>query len=113
MPIVDGSSATKMIREHELELESSAHSASTRDHDRIPIFAVSASLMERDRQSYIDSGFDGWIMKPIDFQRAHALLSGLSSSEERDCCIYRPGMWEQGGWFERNDADDSEPIKKR
>jgi DNA-binding response OmpR family regulator len=72
------------------------------DHDRIPIFAVSASLVERDRQSYIDSGFDGWIMKPIDFQRVHILLGGVSSPEARNSCIYRPGMWEEGGWFERH-----------
>jgi CheY-like chemotaxis protein len=106
MPIVDGSSATKMIREHELELLSSAQSTLAYGHDRIPIFAVSASLVERDRQGYIDSGFDGWIMKPIDFQRVHVLLNGVSSLEARNSCVYRPAMWEQGGWFERHDADE-------
>lgn len=98
MPIVDGSSATKLIREHEFQL--------SLDNDRIPVFAVSASLVERDRQSYIDSGFDGWIMKPIDFQRVHMLLDGVSSFEERNSCIYQPGMWEKGGWFERGEAEE-------
>ncbi|KAJ5983562.1 CheY-like superfamily [Penicillium waksmanii] len=105
MPIVDGSSATKMIREHEFEL-SSAHSTLAYGHGRVPIFAVSASLVERDRQDYIDSGFDGWIMKPIDFQRVHVLLNGVSNLEARNSCVYRLGMWEQGGWFERYDADE-------
>lgn len=110
MPIIDGSSATKMIREHELEL-SSAQSTLAYGNDCIPIFAVSASLVERDRQAYIDSGFVGWIMKPIDFQRVHVLLNGVSSVEARNSCVYRPGMWEQGGWFERHDAD--EPTHKK
>ncbi|KAJ5090151.1 hypothetical protein N7532_008835 [Penicillium argentinense] len=96
MPIVDGSSATKMIREHEAELST--------QQNRIPIFAVSASLVERDRQSYIDSGFDGWIMKPIDFHRVHVLLGGVSCSDVRNGCLYQPGMWEQGGWFEPSEV---------
>ncbi|KAJ5173341.1 hypothetical protein N7492_005934 [Penicillium capsulatum] len=90
MPIVDGQSATKMIR---------AQEARDSHHKRVPVFAVSASLMEKDRQGYIDCGFDGWIMKPIDFRRVHALLRGVRSSEDRDACLYQPGMWEQGGWF--------------
>lgn len=71
--------------------------------DRVPVFAVSASLMEKDRQTYIESGFDGWIMKPIDFQRANTLLDGTRSDDVRNGCVYQPGMWEQGGWFKRCD----------
>lgn len=91
MPIVDGLSATKMIREHELQ---------SSNRIRIPVFAVSASLLEKDRQIYIDCGFDGWIMKPIDFQRVHELLEGVKRAGVRGNCLYQPGRWEQGGWFE-------------
>ncbi|KAJ5688784.1 hypothetical protein N7462_003176 [Penicillium macrosclerotiorum] len=91
MPIVDGLAATKMIREH----ENQAGSTQT----RVPVFAVSASLMEKDRQTYVDSGFDGWIMKPIDFQRVHVLLDGVKSPSSRNSSLYRPGVWEEGGWF--------------
>jgi CheY-like chemotaxis protein len=91
MPIVDGQSAAKMIREYEVQTDLR--------HDYVPIFAVSASLLEKDRQTYVESGFDGWIMKPIDFQRIHELLSGVKSTERRSKCFYRSGMWEQGGWF--------------
>ncbi|KAJ5671972.1 hypothetical protein N7507_001099 [Penicillium longicatenatum] len=91
MPIVDGLCATKMIREY--EQQSAYH--------RTPVFAVSASLIEKDRQVYLDAGFDGWIMKPIDFQRVHLLLNGVLSAERRDDALYQPGMWEQGGWFGR------------
>lgn len=93
MPIVDGIGSTKMIREHDSSSES--------ERRRVPIFAVSASLMERDRQSYIDCGFDGWIMKPIDFQRVNHLLRGVRAGEARNESVYQPGMWEKGGWFER------------
>ncbi|KAJ6008483.1 CheY-like superfamily [Penicillium herquei] len=91
MPIVDGLNATKMIRQQEW-----LHST---DHDRTPIFAVSASLVEKDRQIYLDAGFDGWIMKPVDFQRVHELLGGVLWAESRSKAVYEPGMWEQGGWF--------------
>lgn len=91
MPIVDGLSAAKMIREYEVQADLG--------NDYVPIFAVSASLSEKDRQHYVDAGFDGWIMKPIDFQRIYELLEGVKSTEKRSSCFYRPGMWEQGGWF--------------
>lgn len=93
MPIVDGINATKMIRDYE------AGTQDTRLH--LPIFAVSASLMEKDRQLYIDGGFDGWILKPIDFQRANHLLAGVHGNQERQDSIYVPGggTWGKGGWF--------------
>lgn len=89
MPIVDGISSTKIIRD-------------SHPKTRVPIFAVSASLMERDRQTYIDTGFDGWIMKPIDFQRVNHLLRGVGDISTRNESVYQlgPGSWEKGGWFE-------------
>lgn len=117
MPIVDGVGSTKLIRDSE-QSTSSNNSSSIKgeqkqiivgndsgrnnpSQNRIPIFAVSASLMEKDRQSYIDSGFDGWIMKPIDFHRVNYLLNSVSEDEMRNSSVYEPGMWEKGGWFER------------
>ena len=90
MPIVDGIGSTKMICE----------SASNSSHTHVPIFAVSASLMERDRQMYMDCGFDGWIMKPIDFTRVNHLLMGVRDDQVRNDSVYQPGSWEKGGWFE-------------
>jgi CheY-like chemotaxis protein len=94
MPIVDGSTATAVIRDHE------AHSF---ENCCISIFAVSASLKENDMKSYIDAGFDGWIMKPIDFQRVNKLLQGVEKKELREPCSYKPGVWELGGWFEASE----------
>nr|DAZ85347.1 TPA_exp: phytochrome-1 [Monilinia laxa] len=99
MPIVDGLTSTKMIRSFEkthLNLSPRA-----KLNGRVPIFAVSASLVERERQTYIDAGFDGWVLKPIDFKRLNVLLEGIVDSKVRESCLYRPGEWEHGGWFHK------------
>jgi light-regulated signal transduction histidine kinase (bacteriophytochrome)/CheY-like chemotaxis protein len=100
MPIVDGFTSTKMIRSFE-KTSSQAHCLSPRagPNGRIPIFAVSASLVEREREKYIETGFDGWILKPVDFKRTEMLLKGIVDESIREKCIYAPGKWEQGGWF--------------
>ena len=54
---------------------------------------------------YIDAGFDGWILKPIDFQRLNLMLLGIVEDETRESCLYRPGHWEQGGWLTDAPAD--------
>lgn len=99
MPIVDGLTSTKMIRSFEkthLDLSPRA-----KLNGRVPIFAVSASLVERERQSYIDAGFDGWVLKPIDFKRLNVLLKGIVDDKVRESCLYQPGKWERGGWFSK------------
>ncbi|KAH8729438.1 hypothetical protein BGZ61DRAFT_491788 [Ilyonectria robusta] len=99
MPIVDGLTSTKLIRAMEMSHEHAGHSSLAASNRRIPIFAVSASLIERERPTYVDAGFDGWILKPIDFKRLSTLLMGISEEEVRNSCLYEPGEWERGGWF--------------
>ncbi|KAK5995213.1 Cyanobacterial phytochrome B-like protein [Cladobotryum mycophilum] len=99
MPIVDGLTSTKMIRAMEKTPEHVGHSPLSAICDRIPIFAVSASLVEKGRETYIDAGFDGWILKPVDFKRLSTLLEGIQEDETRNACLYAPGEWERGGWF--------------
>ena len=102
MPIVDGLTSTKMIRSFE-KLHSGSHlSARASGNGRVPIFAVSASLVERERQTYINAGFDGWILKPIDFKRLNVLLLGIVEDDTRQSFLYKPGEWEKGGWFHRS-----------
>ena len=67
----------------------------------MPIFAVSASLVERECQTYIDAGFDGWILKPIDFKRLSVLLSGIVNKDVKMKCLYKTGEWERGGWLHK------------
>ncbi|KAI9926270.1 hypothetical protein ASPWEDRAFT_175000 [Aspergillus wentii DTO 134E9] len=104
MPIVDGMGSTKMIRDFEQELPDGSLSEIAKMHGRVPIFAVSASLFEKDAQKYIDTGFDGWIMKPIDFNRLNVLLDGLQLEDVRRSTNYQAGSWEKGGWFVREKA---------
>ncbi|KAI0969528.1 hsp90-like protein [Xylaria arbuscula] len=107
MPIVDGLTSTKLIRAFEKSDESPELSTLGRLHGHIPIFAVSASLVEKDRGIYTAAGFDGWILKPIDFKRLNVLLDGITSDDVREKCLYRPGEWERGGWFVRRATDSS------
>ncbi len=55
MPVMDGLTATKFIREREL---------STDRHT--PVIALTANAMIGDRERYIEAGMDGYVSKPID-----------------------------------------------
>ncbi|KAK2627170.1 hypothetical protein QTJ16_003136 [Diplocarpon rosae] len=116
MPIVDGLTATKMIRSYEKSHLESNLSPRAAKNGRVPVFAVSASLVERERQNYINAGFDGWILKPIDFKRLNILLLGIVNDDTRNSCLYKPGEWERGGWFHRRQPSvlsaATKPAKK-
>lgn len=102
MPIVDGINCTKIIRKFETDSSSVPLSGAAQCNGRVPIFAVSASLLEKDAPMYMDTGFDGWIMKPINFKRLGVLFDGLQRADVRRDSAYRPGhCWEEGGWFKQ------------
>lgn len=113
MPIVNGLTATKMIRSHAKTHRQSQLSPRAALNGRIPIFAVSASLIERERNQYIEAGFDGWILKPIDFPRLSVLLSGIVDEKTRASCLYKPGQWERGGWFASRSKDVFDDVNTR
>ncbi|KAI0129404.1 hypothetical protein BJ170DRAFT_578823 [Xylariales sp. AK1849] len=99
MPIVDGLNSTKMIRAFEKSDKCTGLSPLASRNGRIPILAVSASLVEREKPLYVDAGFDGWILKPVDFKRLHTILAGITDDDIRNDCLYVQGEWERGGWF--------------
>ena len=106
MPILNGFEAAKAIRESSSPVASPESGAKPLRRSRylnggrMPIFAVSASLLERQRGEMLNYGMDGWILKPIDFKRLRKLLAGINSPKERNSAVYRPGCnWEEGGWF--------------
>jgi len=105
MPIVDGLTSTKMIRSHEKSAPTQILSARASLNSRVPIIAVSASLIEKERQVYIDAGFDGWILKPISFPRLNEIMKGIVDNSVREANVYRQGHWEDGGWFAKAQAD--------
>ena len=100
MPIVDGLTSAKMIRSYEKSHPSHLLSQRASLNDRVPIIAVSASLIEKERQTYIDAGFAGWILKPISFHRLSEIMKGIVDRDVRRANLYRQGVWEYGGWFD-------------
>lgn len=105
MPIVDGLTSTKMIRSFEKSHPMVEYSGRAALNGRVPVFAVSASLVEKDRHVYVQAGFDGWILKPVDFRRLSELFTGIVEDNTRESCLYTPGKWERGGWFGRRDEN--------
>lgn len=101
MPIVDGLTSTKLIRSFERTHPAARLSARAALNGRIPIIAVSASLVEKEKQTYVDAGFDAWILKPISFPRLNELMKGIVDVQVREEALYKPGNWERGGWFEQ------------
>jgi len=100
MPIVDGIEATRQIREFERNPTSSIElSPRAVIYGCIPIIAVSASLSEDRVQEYIESGFDGWILKPIDFKRLEAIIGAIEDEQMREGLLYGAENWDRGGWF--------------
>jgi len=116
MPIVDGLTSAKMIRSFEKAHPTYMLSKRAALNGRIPIIAVSASLIEKDRQIYIDGGFDGWILKPISFDRLKHIMVGIVDANARKQNLYKTGGWERGGWFQQASKDifvaDTKPNEK-
>lgn len=104
MPIVDGLTSTKMIRSFEKSHPSGILSEYASANGRVPVIAVSASLIEKERQVYIDGGFDGWILKPISFPRLSEIMEAIMDQQVRQENLYQPGSWERGGWFHKGHA---------
>ena len=88
-----------MIRAFETEGDPVLTPTANLNNKHIPIFAVSASLLGKDAPNFIEAGFDGWIMKPIDFIRLGTMLKASWRGDLREGLAYQPGQWVKGGWF--------------
>ncbi|ACG77577.1 sensor histidine kinase/response regulator [Phenylobacterium zucineum HLK1] len=72
MPVMDGPTATAMIRTRELSL----------GRPRTPIVALTANAMAHQVAEYLDVGMDGYVAKPIEAARLYeALQAALERSE--------------------------------
>jgi CheY-like chemotaxis protein len=69
MPQQDGLAATRRIRE-EAELQS------------VPVIALTAFDTDGFRQAAFDAGFNGYLTKPIDFDRLRSLMTKLLSNDK-------------------------------
>ena len=66
MPVMGGDETTRIIREAELQ---------TGQH--IPIIALTAHALRGDREQFLNSGFDGYVSKPVNLQQLAAELDRL------------------------------------
>lgn len=63
MPVMDGYEATRQIRK-----------MNRSDTEKLPIFAVSANALAEDVKNALDSGMNGHIPKPVDFDSIGKVL---------------------------------------
>src|SRR5262245_19978906 len=68
MPVMDGLTATTMIRQHEVRHP---------DRKRLPIIAVTAAAMRGDRERCLAAGMDDYLTKPIKPDDLTAMLTRL------------------------------------
>ena len=99
MPICDGYTATKRIRDFEPTAPIQPSKYHPAVAGQVPIFAISASLHEHQRGQLLECGFSGFMLKPVDFARLNDLMLGAQIARKRDDNMYQPGRWERGGWL--------------
>jgi CheY-like chemotaxis protein len=73
MPEMGGVEATVLIRKREKETGSS----------RTPIIAVTAHAIKGDRERYLETGMDGYVVKPIRRQQLYDEIDSLIGSGSR------------------------------
>ena len=73
MPTMDGYEATRTLRRRELE---------TGNH--IPVIAMTAHALEKDRQLCLDAGVDGYVAKPISREALWGELERIMPSNSSD-----------------------------
>ncbi len=80
MPVMDGLTATRSIRDRERSTGS-----------RIPIIAMTAHAMKGDRERCLEAGMDGYLSKPISSRGIEEMLARFFGSEDD------PAFAQQGG----------------
>lgn len=65
MPVMDGVTATKLIHEQNKVVP--------------PIIVLSANAMEGDKETYLKHGFDGYISKPVTYDKLKESLAKILS----------------------------------
>jgi CheY-like chemotaxis protein/HPt (histidine-containing phosphotransfer) domain-containing protein len=98
MPVMDGFTATRRIREWEL----------AQGTKRLPIIALTANVMTEDRANCIDAGMDAHLGKPIEPAQLIEALSRFLKAQPATPAIDREALRELTGGdaeFERELAD--------
>ncbi len=83
MPVMDGLTATKRIREWE------AASGANKQGDGVPIVALTADVVAGIRQKCMDAGMNAYLCKPITLERLKEVTSsylGIAAEDRHDSC---------------------------
>lgn len=88
MKIVDGLVATATVRRME-EHGLLSNRAAVVINGRLPILAVSAQIDLVGESTLAQSGFDGFLEKPVDFNRLRCLLAGVLRPQCREDMYWR------------------------
>jgi CheY-like chemotaxis protein len=75
MPVMDGLTATREIREWEAESQRAT---------RIPIIAMTASPMKGDRERCLEACMNGYITKPIKIKEVGQLMTDVINQSKRE-----------------------------
>ena len=81
MPGVDGYTATKTIREHER----------SKSLDRIPIIAVTAHVLQRERERADEAGMDDYLTKPVELEMLRGVLESYTERQSGVESTKQPG----------------------
>ena len=81
MPVMDGVSATRLIRQRE--------AAAGRAHT--PILALTANAMSHQVAEYTASGMDGFVAKPIEISRLFAAIDEALSVQSDSAAVSATG----------------------
>ncbi|KAL4806369.1 hypothetical protein BDV18DRAFT_160436 [Aspergillus unguis] len=97
---ITGCMAVRMIRETEYQEYVARYKPYRGIVRRIPIIVLTEGETEKKREYYIECGFDGWLVKPLDYDRMTALVDSVLDDGLRRQNVYIPGIpWTEGGWF--------------
>ncbi|MFO7717660.1 MAG: response regulator [Desulfohalobium sp.] len=81
MPVMDGLEATREIRNHEEKAQTAKQATENGSHDsRIPIIAMTAHVMRREREKCLEAGMDYYLSKPVQMQSLKKLLWEFTSA---------------------------------
>ena len=101
MPTIDGLRATRLIREQ----------AASEGRPRVPVIAMTASVLAEHRRASLEVGMDGFASKPVDwFTLSHeiARVLGIGSSQALDAPAVERQAWNRHGgvhrWGGKEDA---------
>ncbi len=100
MPVMDGLTATRRIRELE------------RAERRTPIVALTANAMSGQLERCMEAGMDGFLTKPLEITRLHETLDryGLGANPGDDCrCNARLGRRRAVDLARLNEITDGDP----